>query len=33
MKKKFDIPGDIAGFMNGNHIYYKRNGVWKQRDK
>lgn len=31
--KKFAIPSNTANFMNENHVYYKRNGVWKQRDK
>ncbi|EJQ42909.1 hypothetical protein IEQ_05113 [Bacillus cereus BAG6X1-2] len=31
--KKFKIPGNTTDFMNKEHIYHKRNGVWKQRNK
>ncbi|MES5896787.1 hypothetical protein [Bacillus cereus group sp. RP43] len=31
--KKFHIPGNTTDFMNRKHIYHKRYGVWKQRDK
>ncbi|EOO05011.1 hypothetical protein IAW_05830 [Bacillus cereus str. Schrouff] len=31
--KKFSIPGNTSDFMNGKHIYHKKNGVWRQRDK
>jgi len=31
--KKYIIPGNTAGFMNGKNIYRKENGVWKQRNK
>lgn len=31
--KKFAIPGNTTNFMNENQVYYKRNGVWKQRNK
>ncbi|PEX03441.1 hypothetical protein COD78_31740 [Bacillus cereus] len=30
--KRFNIPGNTTDFMNRKHIYYKRNGVWKQRE-
>ncbi|MED3683974.1 hypothetical protein P4530_13345 [Bacillus thuringiensis] len=29
--KKFNIPNNTADFMNSNDVYYKHNGVWKQR--
>ncbi|MGE1108984.1 hypothetical protein ACQJ2X_23645 [Bacillus wiedmannii] len=31
--KKYSIPGNTAGFMNGKNTYRKENGVWKQRSK
>ncbi|MGE7885733.1 hypothetical protein [Bacillus sp. NPDC094077] len=31
--KKYSIPGNTAGFMNGQNTYGKENGVWKQRNK
>lgn len=31
--KKFKIPGNTTDFMNREHIYHKRNGIWKQRNK
>ncbi|HDX9535698.1 TPA: hypothetical protein ROX87_005192 [Bacillus thuringiensis] len=31
--KKYSIPGNTAGFMNGKNTYRKENGVWKQRNK
>ncbi|WP_179874330.1 hypothetical protein [Bacillus wiedmannii] len=31
--KKYRIPGNTAGFMNGKNTYRKENGVWKQRNK
>ncbi|PFD08119.1 MULTISPECIES: hypothetical protein [Bacillus cereus group] len=31
--KKYSIPGNTAGFMNGKNTYHKENGVWKQRNK
>lgn len=31
--KKYSIPGNTVGFMNGKNTYYKENGVWKQRNK
>ncbi|HDR3909001.1 TPA: hypothetical protein QCO66_005802 [Bacillus toyonensis] len=31
--KKYSIPGNTAGFMNGKNTYRKENGVWKQRKK
>ncbi|AFU18010.1 hypothetical protein ABEX53_11230 [Bacillus toyonensis] len=31
--KKYSIPGNAAGFMNGKNTYRKENGVWKQRNK
>ncbi|EJR30073.1 MULTISPECIES: hypothetical protein [Bacillus cereus group] len=27
--KKYSIPGNTAGFMNGKNTYRKENGVWK----
>ncbi|MGH0590565.1 hypothetical protein ACQVQY_32035 [Bacillus mycoides] len=30
--KKNNIPGNAVEFLSNNHIYYKKNGVWKQRD-
>ncbi|QDZ76718.1 hypothetical protein [Bacillus cereus] len=30
-KKKYNIPGHTADFMNREDTYYKKNGVWKQK--
>ncbi|HHQ2480916.1 TPA: hypothetical protein ACSPJ7_005306 [Bacillus cereus] len=32
-RKKYNIPGNIADFMNGKDTYHKKNGAWKQRNK
>ncbi|WJE55687.1 hypothetical protein QRE66_28215 (plasmid) [Bacillus cereus] len=31
--KKYNIPCNTAHFMSDHHIYDKKNGVWKQRNK
>ncbi|PEQ04121.1 hypothetical protein [Bacillus toyonensis] len=31
--KTYNIPGHTSDFMNREDTYYKKNGVWKQRNK
>lgn len=31
INEKHNIPDNTAKFMTGKNMYYKKNGVWKQK--